>query len=125
MELRAAEIKGTPQKKSWIWGFSSAGRNAESSQGAGGHPVFFLAMRKCFFPGTGVQIPVPFDTRGILNSSWVTGKFLKANLRVGILRSLFIYPALFPVLRAHLDIQALTFQAAKLQNPEIMIWGEK
>lgn len=100
------------------------GRNAESWEGAGCHMVFLLVMMKCVFPGTGVQIPVPFDTHGILNSSWMTGKFLKTNLRAGILHSLFIYPALFSVLGVHLDIQALTFLAAKLQNLKIMIWGE-
>lgn len=65
--------------------------------------------------------PVSFDSCGILDSSWMTGKVLKANLRVGILCSLFIYPAL----RVYLDTQALTFLAAKLQKLEISIWGEK
>lgn len=101
------------------------GRNAESWEGAGCHTVFFLVMMKSVFPGTGVQIPVPFDTHGILNSSWTTGKFLKTNLRVGIFPSLFIYPALFSVLGVRLDIQALTFLAAKLQKFKIMIfWGK-
>lgn len=82
---------------------------------------------KYLFPGNGVQIPLSFDTHGVccsLNSSQMTGKSLKTNFRVGLLHSLFIYPALFSVLRIFISIWALNFLAARFQKVEILIWDE-